>query len=208
MRNISHLSLAALTSALLSLSSADSLAQSSPNQNADASSSSSSWLPYTTSGYIGLSVGSAKLNTDCAAGLSCGDPNGSFQIYSGGMFSPYFGVQLGYLQLRDADRNDGTTKVSGANVVLLGVAPLGSTVSLLGRIGGTYGWTKTSVGLLALTTPSGSRNGFGPSIGAGLSLDFSRNWSLTADFDRHHLKFAGDEKKNVDVAMLGVKYRF
>jgi hypothetical protein len=84
------------------------------------------------------------------------------------------------------------------------VAP---TFSLVGRIGTTYGWTETSVGL-GVPEPAGDRNGFGASFGAGASWDFDRNWSLTLDWDRHHLKFAGGENKNVDVALIGVKYRF
>lgn len=235
MKMFSHLSFVSLACVALSVAPTHALAQTSSYPNADTSMtgganntpqplpteptsagymsnsgaghSSTSWLPYTTSGYVGLSLGNAKLDTDCVAGFSCDDPKGAFQVYTGGMMSPYFGVQLGYLQVDDTDRNGGTTKVSGANIVLLGVAPLGPTFSLLGRVGGTYGWTKTSVGAL-VPAPSGNRNGFGPSFGAGVSWDFDRNWSLTADWDRHHLKFAGDEKRNVDVATLGIKYRF
>ncbi|MGC4061511.1 MAG: hypothetical protein QM749_11985 [Aquabacterium sp.] len=44
--------------------------------------------------------------------------------------------------------------------------------------------------------------------GAGLSWDFTRNWSATLDWDRHHLKYAGDQKENTDVATIGLKYRF
>jgi len=216
MKPILYLPLMTLACAALSVSTTHALAQGESNGNSQqplpteptsAGPSKSSWMPYTTSGYVGLSVGNAKLDTDCVAGLNCDDPKSNFHVYTGGMFSPYLGLQVGYLYLNNADRNGGTTKVSGANLVLVGVAPLSQTFSLLGRIGGTYGWTKTSVGAL-VPAPSGDRNGFGPSFGAGVSWDFNRNWSLTADWDRHKLKFAGDEKKNVDVATLGIKYRF
>ena len=171
------------------------------------SNSSYSWLPYTTSGYVGLSIGNGKLNTDCLPGLSCDDFKGAVNVFTGGMFTPNFGLQLGYFRLGDADRNGGTTKVSGVNLVLTGVAPLSQTFSLVGRVGGTYGWTDTSVGL-GVPAAAGSRNGFGASYGAGLSWDFDRNWSATLDWDRHHLKYAGDEKINTDVATIGFKYRF
>ena len=154
-----------------------------------------------------MGIGNGKLNTACAPGQSCDDPNGAVSIYTGGMFSPYFGIQLGYFQLGNANRNGDTTKVSGVNLVLTGVAPLGSQFSLVGRLGGTYGWTKTSVGF-GVPAASGDANGFGASYGAGLSWDFTRNWSATLDWDRHHLKYAGDQKENTDVATIGLKYRF
>ncbi|MGE5450689.1 MAG: outer membrane beta-barrel protein [Acidobacteriota bacterium] len=166
-----------------------------------------SWLPYTTSGYVGLSLGNGRLDTACVAGQDCSDPGGALHVYTGGMFTPYVGMQLGYFRLGAADRNGGETKVSGVNLVLTGVAPLGSMFSLTGRVGGTYGWTDTSVGT-GVVAPSGKENGFGASYGAGLSWDFDRNWSATLDWDRHHLKYAGDEKRNTDVATIGFKYRF
>lgn len=166
-----------------------------------------SWLPYTTAGYIGLSLGNGKLDSNCVAGQACDDPSGAVHLYTGGMFTPFLGIQLGYFRLGDTDRNGGTIKISGANLVLTGVAPLAPTFSLVGRVGGTYGWTETSVGV-GVPAAAGDRTGFGASYGAGLSWDFTRNWSATLDWDRHHLKFAGDERKKLDVATIGLKYRF
>lgn len=177
------------------------------NASPSASDARESWLPYTTAGYIGLSLGNGKLDTVCVAGQTCEDPSGAVHLYLGGMFTPYVGIQLGYFRLGDTDRNGGTVKVSGANLVLTGVAPLGYAFSLVGRVGGTYGWTETSVGL-GVPAPAGDRTGFGASYGAGLSWDFNRNWSATLDWDRHHLKFAGDDRKKLDVATIGLKYRF
>ncbi|RRS05201.1 porin family protein [Aquabacterium soli] len=166
-----------------------------------------SWIPYTSSGYIGVSGGKPDLKTACAAGLSCDDPDSAWSVYLGGQFNPYLGLQLGYLQLQDADRNGGDTKVRGVNISLTGALPLGSNFSLNGRVGGTYGWTKTTVGA-AVTAPSGNEEGFGVAYGVGASWDFDRHWSVTVDWDRHRLKFAGDEKKNTDIASVGLRYRF
>ncbi|MGC4061510.1 MAG: hypothetical protein QM749_11980 [Aquabacterium sp.] len=105
----------------------------------------SSWLPYTTAGYIGLSVGNGKLNMACAPGLSCDDPNGAVSIYTGGMFTPYFGIQLGYFQLGNADRNGDTTKVSGVNLVLTGLAPARQQFQP-GRTPGYHVWLDEDLG--------------------------------------------------------------
>jgi OOP family OmpA-OmpF porin len=178
---------------------------------AQSSSSSSdmrySWLPYTTSGYVGGSLGTGELHTDCVPGLSCDDPKTSGKIYTGGMFNPYLGVELGYVQWGDADRNGGTTKVRGVNAMLTGFLPLGPMFTLVGKVGTTYGWSKVSLGT-GVDAPSGSVNGFGLAYGGGLSFDFDRNWSATLDWERHQLKFEGSDRKDVDLTTLGIKYRF
>jgi OOP family OmpA-OmpF porin len=166
-----------------------------------------SWIPYTTSGYIGLGLGNGKIDVDCVPGLSCEDPEGAVSIYTGGMFNPYFGLQLGYFRLDDTERNGGKTKISGVNIGLVGVAPLGTQFSLVGRVGGTYGWTEVTVGTGVLSV-TGEEKGFVPSFGAGLSWDFSRNISATIDWDRHNLKYPGGDKRNTDIATIGLKYRF
>ncbi|GEM_PF-503920 len=166
-----------------------------------------SWIPYTSSGYIGISGGKPDLKTDCVAGQDCDDPDSAWSVYLGGQFNPYLGLQLGYLQLQDADRNGGDTKVRGVNISLTGAVPLGSNFSLNGRLGGTYGWTKTSVGA-GVPAASGNEEGFGVAYGVGASWDFDRHWSVTLDWDRHRLKYAGDQKKNTDIASIGLRYRF
>lgn len=181
-----------------------------PNEPTNAGNSSGnheSWIPYTSAGYVGLSVGKGTLNTDCVAGQSCGNPNSAFTFYTGGMFSPNGGVQLGYLQLQNASRNGGKTEVKGLNLTLVGALPLSPSFSLLGRLGGTYGWTTTSIGT-GVPAPAGKAKGVGAAYGVGASWNFNPNWSLTVDWDRHHLKYAGNVKRDTDVAALGVKYNF
>ena len=178
-----------------------------PGYTSNTYGSRESWIPYTTSGYVGLSFGNGHINQDCVNGQSCDDPTGAVHVFTGGMFNPYFGVQLGYFRLGDSDRNGGTTKISGVNLVLTGVAPLGYNFSLVGRVGGTYGWTEETVGA-GVIAPSGKENGFGAAYGVGLGWDFSRNWSATLDWDRHHLKYANNEHDNTDIVTVGFKYRF
>lgn len=167
-----------------------------------------SWIPYTTSGYIGLSLGNGDIDASCTPGLRCEDPHGAVHIYTGGMITPYIGVQLGYFRLDDTERNGGETKISGVNLVLVGVLPLGSQFSLVGRAGGTYGWTDVSTGVGGVTLTDDDEKGFVPSYGAGVSWDFHRNLSLTLDWDRHHLKYPGGDKHDTDIATIGLKYRF
>ncbi|MFT3859514.1 MAG: outer membrane beta-barrel protein [Aquabacterium sp.] len=166
-----------------------------------------SWIPYTTAGFIGIGLGNGSIDQDCVAGQTCDDPGGAINIYTGGMFTPYLGMQLGYFRLDDTDRNGGTTKISGVNISLIGVAPLGTQFSLVGRVGGTYGWTDITAGA-GVPVATGEEKGFVPAFGAGVSWDFNRNMSLTLDWDRHQLKYPGGDKENTDIATIGLKYRF
>jgi OOP family OmpA-OmpF porin len=168
-----------------------------------------SWIPYTTAGFVGVSIGNGALDdVPCVASRSCDDPGGAVSVYTGGMFTPYIGLQLGYFRLNDFDRNGGKFKISGANISLVGIAPLGTNFSLVGRLGGTYGWTEVTAGA-GVVTVTGKEEEFVPAYGVGVSWDFHPNWSATLDWDRHHLKFAGvDEKKKTDIATIGLKYRF
>ena len=193
-----------LAGAAVALAAAPTKAQTYNNSNA---SDRQSWLPYTTAGYVGVAYGDAKHNLPCAAGQSCGDPDGAFKVYTGGMLSPYLGLELGYLQVGDADRNGGVAKAKGANVAFTGFLPLGADFSLMGKLGTTYSWTKTTAGT-GVAAATGKEKGFGWAYGAGLSYDFGVNWSATLDWERHRMKFAGTNQRNVDVTSLGAKYRF
>ncbi len=166
-----------------------------------------SWLPYTTSGYVGASIGQGEYNTSCLAGTTCDDPDTSGKVYTGGMFNPYLGIELGYIQWGDADRNGGTQRARGVNAMLTGFVPLGSMFTLVGKVGTTYAWTKSMPGS-AFVAPAGSEDNFALAYGVGFSLDFTRNWSATLDWERHDLKFAGEGRKDVDLTTLGIKYRF
>lgn len=199
MNSISRMSMTAITCGALCLMS--------PQVRAQTGSTAYSWIPYTTAGFIGLGLGNADIDADCLIGQPCDDPGGAVSLYTGGMFTPYVGMQLGYFRLDDADRNGGRTKVSGVNISLLGVAPLGPQFSLVGRIGGTYGWTDVTAGL-GVPVAVGDESGFVPAFGAGVSWDFHRNMSLTFDWDRHNLKYADGDKRNTDIATIGIKWRF
>ncbi|RZI84480.1 MAG: porin family protein [Rubrivivax sp.] len=166
-----------------------------------------SWLPYTTSGYVGGAVGAGKVDTTCVAGQTCEDPDTSGKVYTGGMFNPFLGVELGFVQWADAARNGGNVSARGVNAMLTGFVPLGTMFTLVGKVGTTYGWTKTTLGP-GVVAPSGSVNGFGLAYGAGASFELNRNWSITLDWERHNLKFKNNDRQDVDLTSLGLKYRF
>lgn len=172
--------------------------------------SSYSWLPYTTRGYVGLHWGQADFDdVPCSSAYSCDDTSDkAFKVYTGGMFNDYFGLELGYLNTGSVDRSGGRTRAHGANLSLIAQAPLGQVAGIYAKAGVTYGWTRTSTGGLAVDVDDGKDSGAGPSYGAGLRFNATPNWALVLEWERHEMRFAGDDKRDVSLTTLGVQYRF
>jgi len=174
-------------------------------QSSQSSGSSMSLIPYTTYGYVGLNLGRANYKTPCSGLFTCNDSNIGGEIYTGGMFTRAFGLELGYVNTGDADRNGGKTKAQGVNISLVGNLPVTDTFNVFAKGGTTYGWT--SVSAAPGTVPTGDTNGFGLSYGAGLGFDVSRSVQLVAQWDRNRFKFVSG-RDDVDLYTVGLKYKF
>lgn len=171
-----------------------------------------SWLPYTTSGYVGIALGQGRYEDGaCVAGFGC-DKRSEWagKIYTGGQVNPWLGAEIGYVHFGRVDRNGGDVRAQGVAIDLVGRLPLAERFSLSAKIGGTYGWTDSSASALAAAAgaPDGDENGFGWNAGVGAAFHLDRNWSLTLEWERHRLKFADDDRRDVDLASFGVAYRF
>jgi len=190
----------ALVRAALLLTSTISLAtfaQTSANPSQQTS-DSPSWIPGTSYGYVGGSIG----RTDYDLG---GDKSTGFKLFTGGRFSRYFGMELGYFNLGEADRIGGNVKAQGANLSLIGIAPITDKFSILGKVGGVYAWTKTSSAILGV--PAGEKDDLGLNYGAGLQYDINKTVGLRADWDRYRINYVG-QRANDDLYSLGLVYKF
>ena len=181
------------------------------NAQAQTSSSTSSgngsWYA-PSGGYIGLNAGQSNFRQGCGTGLfSCGDKDDAFSVYGGTMLNPNFGVELGYLDMGNIGRGGGSTEARGVNLSLVGKVPVGERFGVFGKVGTTYSSTKVSATPGSGITP-GEEDGFGLSLGAGVSYDFTQNWSAVLQWDRHNMKFAGSGREAVHAATVGLKYRF
>lgn len=166
-----------------------------------------SLVPYTSGGYFGLNVGRPKYDTGCGTpGFECDDGDTSVRVYTGGMLNPFFGVEFAYLHMGDADRSGGTTRAQGVNLSLVGRVPVGDLFGVFAKVGTTYGRTRVSASPLSLVE-TGSDNGFGLSYGAGASFDFTRNWAVLLEWERHDFRFPGG-RDPVDAGSVGLKYKF
>lgn len=163
-----------------------------------------SWIPYTSQGYIGGNIGQSNWDANCQGPNNCNEDHLGFKVYTGGNLWRLVGVELGYINMGKAESSGGSIKAHGVNLSLVGNIPL-QRFNLFGKIGTTYGWTKTTGTAPGYQT--GNESGFGLSYGAGVGFDVQRNVQLVAEWERHRFEFArgGDE---VSLWSLGVKYKF
>ena len=166
-----------------------------------------SYLPGTTEGYVGLNVGQSKYDLRSGTGgFGSDDSATGFKIYTGGYFHPNLGVEVGYLHMGSADRVGGRTRAQGVNLSLVGRAPLTEQYDVFGKVGTTYGRTRTN-GYEGFGVATGKDDGFGLSYGLGVRWNFTPQWSAVLEWERHRFHFA-DGRSNVNLTSLGVQYRF
>lgn len=177
-------------------------------QTANRGGTRDSFIPRTTEGYFGLSLGKSSydINGGSAPGLTFDDSDTAGKIYTGGYFNRNLGLEFGYLNMGKAERIGGSTKAHGFNLSLVGRAPLNEQFDVFGKVGTTYGRTETS-GTSGLGVQTGKDDGFGLSYGAGVRWSFSPQWAAVMEWERHRFHFA-DGKSDVDMATIGVQYRY
>lgn len=190
-------------------------AQTSSSRPASGSSPSSagigraSVLPYTQNGYIGISGGRSQYslsNGPPGLGLAYDDSGNALKLYTGGFFHPNVGVEVGYLDVGKAHRLGGDTKAYGFNLSLVGRAPINEQLDLFGKVGTTYGRTRTS-GQAGTGVAMGKEDGFGLSYGLGARWAFTPQWAAVLEWERHKFKFS-DGDANVNLTTVGLQYRF
>jgi len=168
-----------------------------------------SFIPYTQQGYFGLSGGRANYDLNAGppgSGLGFDDSDSAWKLSTGGYFHPNAGVELSYLNAGKAHRLGGTTKAEGVNLSLIGRAPLNEQFDLFGKVGTTYGRTRTS-GFSGLGVATGKDSGFGLSYGVGARWNFNQQWAAVVEWERHKFHFS-DENSGVKMTTLGVQYKY
>jgi hypothetical protein len=174
---------------------------------AQSSGSGYSLLPYTERGYVGINVGRPKYQASCGlGGFGCDDPSASVHAYTGGLFNPFLGAEIGYLNFGEGDRGGGNTRAQGVNLSLTAQVPI-SFVRIFGKVGGTYSQTRVTASF-ASGLPTGKERGWGASYGAGVALDFGTSSAIVLGWDRHDLRYPGGGRDAVHITSLGYQYRF
>jgi opacity protein-like surface antigen len=157
-------------------------------------------------GYFGVGVGQSKYSSDsCAALLECETQDSAYKIYVGGRAYNILGLELAFLDFGRVHRNDGSARAQAGDLSLVLNAPLGDYFAVFAKGGGTYAWTRTRSDVPLVAT--GNDEGFDWGFGGGVSANFSPNWAVRAEWERHRLPFAGVSER-VDMWSAGLRYKF
>jgi OOP family OmpA-OmpF porin len=149
---------------------------------------------------VGGSLGSSHYKGDNVGGLSTDRSDIGGKIFGGYQFNPYFGLEAGYADLGRFDSAVGNVEGDGAYVDAVGTWPLGSSLSLLGRVGAFNGKLDNSL--------LGSERATNVKYGAGLQYDLSKSTALRGEWERYRFDAPGGSSANTDMYSIGVNYRF
>ena len=152
------------------------------------SSDASWWRPGSGHTAIGLNVGRSTFKAPCGSVFACDDTDRYWTLYGRNMVNEHWGGELGFVDMGRMDRGGGTTRARGLNVSLVGKVPFAQGFGAFGKVGAMYGRTRTSTAAGA-DIAGGNDNGFGLSVGAGLSWDFTPQVSAVLEWDRYNFKF-------------------
>lgn len=148
--------------------------------------------------YLGAAVGRPDWHADSVGGIG-GDSSGTaYKIYGGYRLSPNFALELGAVRLGRLSGALGDAKANGYALDAVGLLPMNTEWSALGRLGVTR--LKASAGGLDDT-------GTAPKLGLGVQYQVNRNTALRGEWERYRLDAFG-AKSNVDTLSVGAQLSF
>ncbi len=183
--------------------------------------------------YVGGNVGQARAKIDdarIAAGLvgagatstTIVDDNRDtgYKVFGGYQMNPNFALEGGYFELGQygfkastmpAGTLDGSIRLRGLNLDLVGTLPITEKFSAFGRIGANYAQTRdsfSSSGAVLVLDPNPSKRQVNPKVGLGLQYAFTPALSLRGELERYRVNDAVGNKGDIDMASIGLVYRF
>lgn len=186
-----------------------------------------------TGWYGGASVGQSRATIDDArirSGLQSGgftsstlvddDRSTGYKIFGGYQLNQNFAVEGGYFDLGKfgytattvpAGTLNGSMKVRGLNLDLVGTLPVTEKFSVFGRVGVNYAQTRDSfsgTGAVNVTNPNPRKNDTNYKAGLGLQYAFTDSLAMRVEAERYRINDAVGNKGDVDLYSVGLVYRF
>ena len=186
-----------------------------------------------TGWYAGANLGQSNATIDDARitsgllgnGLVAGPFNNTerdrgFKLFGGYQYNRYFSVEAGYFDLGKFAFTTTTTptgslsgdiRLKGLNLDAVGTLPISEKFSAFGRIGVTYAHANdsfTGTGAVNVLDPNPSSRKTNLKVGLGLQYALTDALSLRAEIERYRIDDAVGNKGDVDLASLGLVYRF
>ena len=183
--------------------------------------------------YGGANVGRSAATIDDAridAGLLSGgftssaivddDRSTGYKVFGGYQLNKNFAIEGGYFDLGKfgytattvpAGTLNGTIKLRGLNLDLVGIVPFTEKFSAFGRVGLNYGQARdsfTGTGAVHVTNPNPSKYGTNYKFGVGLQYAFTDALAMRAEAERYRVDDAVGNKGHIDLVSVGLIYRF
>jgi OOP family OmpA-OmpF porin len=182
--------------------------------------------------YLGANVGQSESKIDDAqitksllgAGLattsmSNRDDYTGFKVFGGYQFNKYFAFEGGYFDLgkfgftanKPAGTLNGDLKANGFNFDAVLSLPFTEKFSGFLRAGVINADTKDTfagTGAVVVLNQNPTKRETNYKYGAGLQYDFTRSFGMRAEYERYRINDAVGNKGDVDLASVGVLFRF
>lgn len=156
--------------------------------------------------YIGASGGATDWKVADEPGASIDKTDTGYKVLLGAQFHPNFALEVGYVDLGKAKFSGaytGDINGTGWFIDAVGLWPMSSQWSLLGKVGAFNGKAKgTVVGL-----GSASDSGTDAKFGLGVQYAFSKSLAFRGEWERYRFDVFND-KGDVDLLSLGLKFSF
>lgn len=159
-------------------------------------------------------------NNLTATSIADDDRDRGYKLFGGYQYNKYLAVEAGYFDLghfgfvantNPAGTLSGDIKVKGLNMDVVGILPITEKFSAFGRLGVTYADTKGSfagTGAVNVLDPSPSARDTNLKVGLGVQYAFTEALSLRGEIERYRINDAVGNKGDVDLASIGLVYRF
>jgi OOP family OmpA-OmpF porin len=183
--------------------------------------------------YTGASIGQSSANIDDArissallgsgfssTAITDDDRDTAYKLYGGYQYNRYLSIEGGYFDLGQfgftattvpAGTLTGTIRLRGLNLDLVGSLPMTERFSAFARLGVNYAEaadTFSGTGLVNVINPNPSKRQANLKAGLGLQYAFTDSLALRAELERYRINDAVGNKGDIDVASLGLVYRF
>lgn len=165
-----------------------------------------------TSGLLGSGLGVTTLQDH--------DKDTGFKVFGGYEFNRWFSLEGGYFNLGKMGYTaatlpggtlEGQIKVQGVNLDAVLNIPLTEKFSVFGRAGVIYADAKdtfSGTGAVVVVNPSPSEKGTNYKYGGGLQYDFTKSFGMRAEYERYRINDAIGNKGDIDLASIGLLFRF
>jgi OOP family OmpA-OmpF porin len=148
------------------------------------------------------------------------DRDRGYKLFGGYQVNKYLAIEAGYFDLGQFSflantvpigTLSGNIKVRGVNLDAVGMLPITDKFSAFARLGMTHARTKGSfagTGAVNVIDPSPRASDNNPKVGLGVQYAFTDALSVRAEIERYRINDAVGNKGDIDLASIGLVYRF